>query len=327
MLRWISKSGTFVQFSIFTALAAWLWIPAFLNPIQAVTSPDDGPLYSVIASLMQNLPYVAVCIALLLIVFQAVVLFYIFQANGFFGRAKFIPAIIVLLAFSWNSSFQTFHALLPAGLFVILALNAILGMYGKQASYKQVFTAAFSVAIASLFYLPLVYMLVLLWLSLVSYRISAWREYVITFIGFILPWIYYISGLFWNDNLMYGFRKISGSLFNLVLPDKLSTITIIWLTVSVFVLLATMTAVLNVVSDKLISLRRRAWVLFSYCLASLIVVLLSGWPLLSANYLFVIPMAFFITGSVSMVKRPFIFEMLALAYFLLFVVMRYASFF
>ncbi len=327
MLRWISRSGTFVQFSIFAALAAWLWIPAFLYPIQAVTSPNDGPLYTMFAGWMQYLPYLAVGISLLLIVFQSVVLFYIFQANGFFGRANFIPAIIVLLTFSWNSSFQTFHALLPAGLFVILALNAILGMYGKQASYRQVFTAAFAVAVASLFYLPLVYMLVLLWLSLISYRVSSWREYAITFIGFLLPWIYYISGLFWNDNLMYGFNKISGSLFNLLLPEKLSVINLIWLSVSVFVLLVTMTAVLNVVSDKLISIRRRAWVLFSYCIASVIVILLSGWPLLSANYLFVIPLAFFITGSVSMVKRPFLFEMLALAYFLLFVVMRYASFF
>ena len=200
-------------------------------------------------------------------------------------------------------------------------------MYGKQAPYRQVFTAAFSLSMASLFYLPLVYMILLLWFSLISYRISSWREYAITLIGFILPWIYYVSLLFWNDNVVSGLENISNSLLNLVLPERLSTINILWLAVSVFVLVVTMTAVLNVVSDKLINLRRRAWVMFGYCVASLIVVLLSGWPILSANYLFVIPLSFFITGSVSMLKRPFLFEMIALAYFLVFAAMRYSAFF
>lgn len=327
MLRWISKSGTIIQFTIFTVLTSWLWIPAFQNPLDVVVTADDGPLYTLLASWIQAMPFLSVTIALVVIIFQSIVLFYIFQANGFFGRANFVPAIVVMLAFSWNNNFQTMHALLPACIFIVLAVNSILGMYGKQAPYKQVFTAAFAISIASLFYLPLVYMLLLLWFSLISYRISFWREYVITLIGFVLPWIYYVCVLFWNDNVVNGLEKISNSLFNLVLPNQLSMVNILWLSVSLFVLIITMTAVLNAVSDKLISLRRRAWVMFGYCIASLCVVLLSGWPIFSANYLFVIPLSFFITGSISMLKRPFFFEMIALAYFLVFIGMRYATFF
>lgn len=327
MLRWISKSGTIIQFTIFTVLTSWLWIPAFQNPLDAVITTDDGPLYTLLVSWIQAMPFLSVTIALVVIIFQSIVLFYIFQANGFFGRANFIPAMVVLITFSWNISYLTMHAIIPACIFIIIAINSILGMYGRQAPYRQVFTAAFAISVASLFYLPLVYMILLLWFSLISYRISSWREYVITIIGFVLPWVYYVSLLFWNDNVLIGLKKMADSLFNLVLPERLSMINILWLSVSVFILIITMTAVLNVVSDKLISLRRRAWVMFSYCIASLIVVLLSGWPILSANYLFVIPLSFFITGSVSMLKRPFLFEMLALAYFILFVGMRYWAFF
>lgn len=323
MLRWISKSGTLIQFAIFAGLALWLWVPAFMNPVNPVYTTDDGPLFALLYSWIQQLPLLTVGLVLILIVLQSVLLFYTFQANGFFGRANFIPAIIVLLAFSWNRNFQTMHALVPASVCVIIAINSILGMYGKQNAYHQVFTASFSVSIAALFYLPLVYLLLLLWLSLVSYRISSWREYVITLIGFVLPWIYYAVALFWNDNLLTGLKQISDSLFNLVLPPNLSTVNVVWLLVSVFVLVVTMIAVLNAVTDKLISLRRRAWVMFALCVSSLIVVLLSGWPVLSANYLFVIPLSFFITGSISMIKRPFFFEMLALAYFLLFIGMRF----
>jgi len=322
MIKWVSKSGTIIQFTVYTIVVAVLWIPAFLHPAPVVTTADDGPLFVLLAGLIKNLPVLSVVTALILVAVQSVVLFYMFQSNGFYGRSNFIPAIIVMLAYSWNNNFLTLHAVLAAMVFIIIALHSLLGMYGKQNPYQQVFTAAFTISIASLFYLPLAYLLLLLWVTLISYRISSWREYTISFIGFILPWIYYLSWLFLSDNLESGLKLVIASLFKFELPNHLSTVNAVWLLISMFVMIVTMVAVLNAVSDKLISLRRRAWVMFGYCFASFIAVLLCGWPMLSANYLFVIPMSFFITGSISMLKRPFIFEMLALAYFFLFVLMR-----
>ncbi|MEI8046990.1 MAG: hypothetical protein WCI92_06405 [Bacteroidota bacterium] len=322
MLRWISKSGTFIQFAIYAILLLGLWIPAFIHPVLPVITPADGPLYSLLASFLLQFPALSVAIALILVVTQSVVLFYLFQSNGFFGRSNFLPAIIVLLAYSWNGSFQTMHALLPAGIFIIIALNSILTMYGRQAAYHQVFGAAFSLSIASLFYIPLTYFLLLLWFTLITYRVSSWREYAISIIGYILPFIYYISWLYWDDKLIMGLNQISGSIFRFSLPEPLSKVNLIWLIVSASIILIAMVAVLNIMGDKLISLRRRAWVLFNFSFIGLIVVLLTGWPMLSINYLFVIPASFFITGSLTLIKRPFWFEVLAIGYFLLFIGVR-----
>jgi len=322
MLRWISKSGTLIQFTLFAAILSVLWIPAIVHPISAVNSSVDGPLYSMLISWMHGFPMLTVTLALLMVVIQALILFYIFQANGFFGRSNFLPAIIILLAFSWNPAFQTMHALLPALLFVILALYSILSMYGQQSAYHQVFTAALSIGIASLFYLPVAYLLLFVWFSLVTYRISGWREYVISIFGFSIPYIYYASWLFWNDNVTQGFTQLSESLFYLIRPPGIPVVPMIWLSVSVFVLVVTMVAVLNVMSDKLISLRRRSWVLFNLTFVSVVATLLVGWPILSANYFFVIPLSFFLTGSFTLIRRPFWFEILASAYFLLLVVIR-----
>ncbi len=322
MLRWISKSGTFIQFTIFAVILALLWIPAFINPVPPVQTSADGPLYTILASWIQQYALLAVSAALFIVVFQSVILFYVFQANGFFGRSNFLPAIIVLLAYSWNSDFQTLHAVLPAGIFIIIALNSIMQMYGQQAAYHQVFIAGFSLGIASLFYIPLAYLLLMIWFSFITYRISTWREYVISFIGYILPFIYYLSWLFWNDNLHSGIENLSGSLFNLTLPARLSQINTIWLSFSAFMLVITMVAVLNIMNDKLISLRRRSWILFNFSFTSAVAILLAGWPILSANYLFVIPLAFFLTGSFSLLKRPFWFEIFALALLLFLIVMR-----
>jgi hypothetical protein len=322
MLRWISKSGTFIQFTIFAVILAMLWIPAFINPVPPVQTPSDGPLYTLLVNWLHQYTILTVAVAIILVVSQAFILFYVYQANGFFGRSNFLPAIIILLAYSWNSNFQTLHAALPAGIFIIIALNSIMVMYGQQAAYHQVFIAAFSIGIASLFYIPLSYLLLMIWFTLITYRISTWREYAVSVIGYTLPFIYYVSWLFWDDNLQKGLRHLSGSLINLILPARISVVNTVWLSISAFILIITMAAVLNLMNDKLISLRRRSWVLFNFSFTAVIAILLAGWPILSANYLFVIPLSFFLTGSVSLIKRPFWFEMLALAYFLLFVTMR-----
>ena len=322
MLRWISKSGTFIQFTIFTVILILTWFPAFIHPVLPVLTNSDGPLYLLLVSLLKQFPVLTVSVAIILVVIQAFILFYVFQANGFFKRSNFLPAIIILLSYSWSIDYQTLHAALPAGIFVIIAMNSIMRMYGQQAAYHQVFIAAFTIGIASLFYLPLAFLLLMIWFILITYRISSWREYAVSLVGFILPLVYYFSWLFWSDHITSGFQQISDSLFNLILPPRLSNINTIWLSVSAFILVVTMVAVLNIMGDKLISLRRRSWVLFNFSFAVVIIMLLSGWPMLSVNYLFGIPISFFVTGSVTLLKRKFWFEILALVYFLLFVSMR-----
>jgi len=322
MLKWISKSGTFIQFTIYTVILAVTWIPAFMNPLVPVQTPDDGPLYSLLAGWLMPYSTLSVIVALLFIVTHSLIAFYVYQSNGFFKRSNFIPAIIILLSYSWNSNYQTMHAVLPAGILIIIALNSIMAMYGRQAAYHQVFAASFSIGIASLFYIPLAYLMLMIWFTLITYRISTWREYAVSLVGFILPLVYYLSWLFWIDNLPSGLHQLSHTLFNLILPPRLSLVNMIWLWVSGFILVITMVAVLNIMNDKLISLRRRSWVLFNLSFSVMIIISITGWPMLSANYLFAAPIAFFITGSLTLLKQRFWFELIALGYFLLFIAMR-----
>jgi len=322
MLKWVSKSGTIMQFAIFTVILVATWIPAFMHPLFPVQTSSDGPLYVLLAGWMKPYPTLNVTSALLLVVIQALILFYVYQANGFFKRSNFLPAIIILLAYSWNSNYQTMHALLPAGIMIIMALNSIIRMYGQPAAHHQVFTASFAIGIASLFYIPLAYLLLLVWFTLITYRVSSWREYTVSIVGFSLPLIYYLSWLFWNDNLPSGLHQLSDILFNVILPPRLSFVNMAWLWISGFILVVTMVAVLNIMNDKLISLRRRSWVLFNLSFTVVIMMIFAGWPMLSANYLYVAPISFFITGSLSLSKQRFWFEVLATGYLILFIAMK-----
>jgi len=322
MIKWISKSGVFLQFILFSAFLVVFWIPAFVNPLPAIASDYDGPLYVMLLGWLQSSAILAITVALALILLQAFTLFYVFQANGFLKKSNLFPAIIVLLAYSWNIDFQTLHAILPASVFLIIALNSIMVMYGHQAAYGKVFTASFSIAIASLFYIPLAFFLLFVWFSLITFRVSSWREYAITFIGFTIPFLYYITWLLLNNSFIIGMNQFLDSLLNMVLPARLSIIYTLWLAVSTGVLLIAMAIVLNIISDKLISLRRKTWIFFNFSVVSFFTIVISGWPMLSANYLFVVPMAFFLAVGLALVKRSFWIEILFLLYFLLFISLR-----
>lgn len=322
MLRWVYKSGTLLQFTMYAVFMAFLWIPAFTNPVTPICNLTDGPLYTLFLSWLQPSTLLPAATGLFLIVLQSVIMFYIYQSNGFFGRSNFLPAIIILLAYSWDPNYLTMHAMLPAGIFCIIALNSILSMYGKQDAYHQVFTAGLSIGIASLFYVPLAFLLLLIWFTFITYRISSWREYAISVISFGLPFLYYLCWLFWNDNLDGGFNQFYNSLFNLILPPRIPLIPTIWLSSSALIIIVGMIAVLNSINDKVISIRRRVWVMFNFSFTALIAILLAGWPILSANYIFVIPMSFYLTGSLVLKKRTLWFEILALAYFLLLIALR-----
>lgn len=323
MIKWYTKSGTVLQFTIYLVMMALLWLQAFVHPVPVITTQSDGPLYSWLIKLVEGSEMAPVTLALLLVFLQSFSLFYVFQSNGFFGRSNFLPALIAMLAFSWNPDFLTLHPVLLSGLFLIITLNALLTMYGKQASYHQVFTASFALAIASLFWFPIIYLLPAIWFALFAYRISAWREYVIVLIGFVLPYIYFFSWMYWEDSLWIGLARFNSILFILEIAPRFAFVPMLWLSFSAFLLIIAVITVLNALNDKLISLRRKAWVFFILAIVPVFVFLFTGWPYLSGNYLFIISLSFFLTACISFVKRSFWFELILLISLLAYGVMRF----
>ena len=84
------------------------------------------------------------------------------------------------------------HAMHPvyfATLFLILTIDRIFNSYEKEIIHSNAFEAAIFLAIGSLFYLNLIFFFPFLWIGFIIIKPKVnWREYVLTFIGFVLPW-------------------------------------------------------------------------------------------------------------------------------------------
>jgi hypothetical protein len=266
--------------------------------------------------------HVAVTLALFFTLIIAVFANLLLQSQGLTGRRNYLPALVVLTTLSWNPEYQTLHSSLLACVAFLFSLFLVLEAYGHHNPFRQIFSAGFAIGMAGLFYLPAFYLIIAVWLSMITYRLSGWREYLISLIGFMLPGMYYVVYLFLTDAFPSEILKYSNHLFILQGVPGYPLMQTIWYYASATILIFTMIKILNLMRDKLINLRRKSWVIFNFTIAIIILTIFSGWPIVSVHYLFVIPFAFYISGSLWFTKKDFWTDLIILSYFLLFIGMR-----
>jgi hypothetical protein len=88
------------------------------------------------------------------------------------------------------ADFRAMHPVYLAALFLILSVNRIFNTYDKESIHSNAFDSGVFLSIGSLFYFNLVFYFPLLWISFIILRPNVnWREYVLTSLGFVLPWL------------------------------------------------------------------------------------------------------------------------------------------
>lgn len=310
MFRLILKSGEITQLIVFLASVAVFWIPAFANPCLPLHLPLEGPLYTWMTQLIISFPALIVSVELGFIVAIALLLNLILLSNDLIQRKNFLPAIFIVLLFSWNSFLQALNPIVPASFFIIISIFYLLSAYNQQAPYKQLFTAGIMVGIASMIYLPFTVLLLGLFFSMLTLRINSLREWLIPIIAFLLPIIYWISIAYLFDSpfpLVSVLRKTG---IQLMFLNETGTTTLFWVFSSWFFLLISLLPTLNQLNARLISIRRKTYILVDFLLATVLILVLSGHVFLFVNTLIVLFLCVFLAMYFDSNKRTAIIDIL-----------------
>jgi hypothetical protein len=177
-----------------------LWIYSFLNPklYSFYQGENSMILYQPIQFLLENRPLMSVISAF---VFMLLLAFLILKLNyqyAFIKTRSFLPSVLFILIASGIHMMQTMHPIYPAALFLILSVDRIFATYDKEVIHSNAFDSGIYLAIGSLFYLNLVFFFPFLWIGFIVLKPKVnWREYILTTLGFLLPWIlalaYYVA--------------------------------------------------------------------------------------------------------------------------------------
>ena len=185
-------------------IAIVIWVFGFLNPV-VLPVKHAMPLYELFAGIFINIPWLSTTIGLLLLIGQAFLLNFIVNENEVLEKQNYLPALFYIIFMSNNDAMLTLHPLLFANLFVLFALHRLLSSYRKDKAFSESFDAGFLISIATLFYFPFVVFLPILGVALILMRPFNWREWIISFFGAVIPYLFIITFYFWYNRLDYLF--------------------------------------------------------------------------------------------------------------------------
>lgn len=176
------------------------WIYTFFHPVIPVTE-HAAPLYKLLIMGIKTYPFLIIILSMLLIFCEAMLLNNIAEKNAVVGNSAYLPALLYIILMSLQPEMFSLHPIIIANLFLLLALRKLMQTYRKETAYSETFETGLFISVAALFYIPSFVFILLLWTGLFIIRPFIWREWFISLIGFILPWLYLVFFYFWNNKL------------------------------------------------------------------------------------------------------------------------------
>ena len=194
-----------------------LWMYGFFHPVVPLTE-HSAPLYKLVISSIDGFPFLITLVSFILIFCESILLNHIIQRNEIINTTSYFPALVYMVLMSLQPEMFSLHPIVIASLFMLLATHKLMQSYKKETSYSEAFDTGFFIALASLFYIPSIVFIILFWIGLILLRPFVWREWVISFFGFALPWIFLIFYYFWNNKL--DALEYEALYYTLVTPQK-----------------------------------------------------------------------------------------------------------
>lgn len=287
-----------------------LWVFPFMDP-EATQAQHAMPFYELLLYFVGDLPIILHIIALLLVVFEAFLVNRITVGQEILNTSTYLPGAMYAVFMSCCPQLTDVHPVLFANLFILLAIRRLFNMHRKEYVFSEVFDASFYISIATLFYVPSFVFLPLIWVSLIVIRPFVWREWIISLIGFVVPYLFVCMYFYWIDKFDYLWYD------KLFYPLSINKIDLNWpvtyyflFAVMFFISFVSLTKVFRGVTINTVRAKNNIIILFWLCGLALLSIVIA--PLFSIQYFafLAIPCSIFSANYFLSIKRTWFAELL-----------------
>lgn len=183
------RKNYFFQYFFFFVFAISLWLDVLIKPAKInIGQLSTGAAW--LDAAFGHFPLMLVILFLGLLVFQALYLNQIHDYHRLAERNQMLVAVFYLILMGSAPILVRPNMMIVVNFLMILLMNIIFNILGENEPYRQVFDASILVSIASLFYFPAIFFIFFIWLCFIVYQIFTWREWLISIIAFVLPYIF-----------------------------------------------------------------------------------------------------------------------------------------
>ena len=293
-------------------LAVALWWQSIAQP-PATTSfiyeMKPMPLYSLLLYINDWNPVAGVLFTVLILL---VVSFQLVSFNTswlFINERTFLPAVIFIIFSGFFPAFQSMNPVLPSAILLLIAIRRIMDAYRKSDTAYNFFDAAFIIGTGSLFYANLIWFSLLPFIGIALLRTGNIKELFLSVVGFLTPFflitaIYYLMG----KDLELLLSDIHYNLFGRAGNYFFSKVTIVGLMIVGIASFASLVYLFSVMGTKKIRSRKTFSVLTWMLVISLAIVLFIPSASLETVYLTAIPLSYFLTHYLLLIRKKVIAE-------------------
>lgn len=309
LLRLFKGSGPGVIFLIVITLAA-VWLSAFLIPkMDSIYQYDTDPmpLYALLQKLPGSSHLLGVVISFSLVSLVAFLLVYFNTSVFFINERTFLPALIYILLGGLFPETQVLNPVLPASIFLMVAIIRIMDGYRKPGTAYNFFDAGILISIGSLFYADLIWFGLLVIIGIALLRTGNIVEIAISVLGLITPYlivfgVYYVLG---ND-LPALLSLVENNLFSRSAGYDFDRLTIVTLVFTGIIVIVSVVYLFMLLNAKKVKTRQTFSLLiwaFLISLAAYIVL-----PSVSVEILWImsVPVSYFLTHYFVFAKKKLV---------------------
>jgi hypothetical protein len=167
-----------------------LWAVTVFHPVGPTLSYTDVTLLAPFYDRIHSLPVFKEALGFSMLLLMAGVWNNIVNKHSLLGQSSYFPFFFMVLLLSCRTSLIGFYPALASSFFLVLAIHKLISSYKKERALSDIFDSGLFVGIATLFYIPSMVFLVLLWIGVLTIRSINWREWVCSIIGFMIPFIF-----------------------------------------------------------------------------------------------------------------------------------------
>jgi len=311
ILRIYKGTGPGVISLIIITLIAF-WASAFLNPqIPAAFNYETipMPLYGFLKQITGNNPLVGVIFSFSMVSLMAFLLVNFNTAVFFINERTFFPALVYILFSGLFPQYQLLNPVLPASVFLMLAIRRIMDGYLKPETAYSFFDAGILISIGSLFYANLIWFGLLVIIGIAMLRTGNLTEIAISILGLLTPYLlafglYYVIG----KDLAALLSLIGNNLLDKSAGYQFSKLTIVALIFAGIFILVSIAFLFMLMNTKKIKSRKTFSLLIWVFLISIGIYIVLPSVSVEIVWLISIPVSYFLAHYFVFVKKRLVPE-------------------
>lgn len=326
MLRYY-QSAYFIRTLLLVFLAAFFWLPSFILQSAPQTSGSLGPLYQLFLFLVGSNVYIQLAIAFAITIATAFLLNQLATAFGFSARISQLAMLMYVLLSSALSIYTVLSPVILVNFLLLFVLRSLFKLSETNKHLPLIFNAALIASIATLIYMPAAFLLLIIWLSFIIFRIVKWRFLLVSIVGFIIPLLYTYTWYFWFGQSSEAFDLLT-SLWVIHLPEILSysIFDMILGGILLFFIFIVVVQTINSLMERNINIRQMLVVTINYlALTFLLFIIYSSFNV--ASLMMSIPASLILASALARVKKTRWYEWALRTVLLLIVANHYINLF